>query len=174
MNVKVNHHPIEDTSMALTELTAIDHAYRALEPLGDAARRRALQWLSAALEEGAALPDATAGAPEEAPQEAPEPEQPTDTAAAPRTPRRRAAKVAAAKTTSASKGRRRTRGVESPQKSNGERAYRRMPDPDEIMNAYTEVGTVSGLAEYFGVPKYTVNHWARRLRGQGFEIGRSS
>ena len=56
----------------------------------------------------------------------------------------------------------------------GERAYRRMPDPNEVMAAYEEVGTVSGLAEHFGVPRHTVNHWARRLRGQGYEIGRNS
>ena len=53
----------------------------------------------------------------------------------------------------------------------GERAYRRMPNPDEVLDAYRQVGTVSGLAEHFGVPRHTVQGWARRLRREGHTIG---
>jgi transposase len=49
-----------------------------------------------------------------------------------------------------------------------------MPDPDTIMKVYRKVGTVSGLAERFQVPRHTVNHWARRLRSQGYDIGRAN
>ncbi|HZM80361.1 MAG TPA: hypothetical protein VFC19_31890 [Candidatus Limnocylindrales bacterium] len=49
-----------------------------------------------------------------------------------------------------------------------------MPDPDTIMKAYRKVGTVSGLADRFDVPRHTVNHWAWRLRSQGYDIGRSN
>jgi hypothetical protein len=53
------------------------------------------------------------------------------------------------------------------------RAYRRMPEPDEVMAAYTSAGTITGLAEHFGVPRHTANGWARRLRQQGRTIGRA-
>jgi hypothetical protein len=53
------------------------------------------------------------------------------------------------------------------------RAYRRMPEPDEVMAAYTSAGTITGLAEHFGVPRHTANGWARRLRQQGHSIGRA-
>ena len=59
-------------------------------------------------------------------------------------------------------------------KQGGERSYRRMPAAEEVMDAYRQVGTVSGLAEHFDVPVYTVHSWARRLRGQGYQIGRQS
>jgi hypothetical protein len=52
------------------------------------------------------------------------------------------------------------------------RAYRRMPEPDEVMAAYQAAGTITGVAEHFGVPRHTVAGWARRLRGQGYAIGR--
>ncbi|MEH1128834.1 hypothetical protein [Micromonospora sp. CPCC 206061] len=53
------------------------------------------------------------------------------------------------------------------------RAYRRMPEPDEVMAAYQTAGTITGVAEHFGVPRHTVAGWARRLRGQGYAIGRA-
>ena len=146
--------------MALTELTALESAYKALEPLGEAARRRALQWLSDALEKGQPLVDTTVAPLAEVkvpPQQQQQQQQER---------RRKAATVTVAK------GNRRQR--KSKTSAGGERAYRRMPDPDEVMAAYEEVGTVSGLAEHYGVPRHTVNHWARRLRGQGYEIGRNS
>jgi hypothetical protein len=54
----------------------------------------------------------------------------------------------------------------------GKRAYRRMPEPDEVMAAYEKAGTITGAAEHFGVPRHTVASWARRLREQGYAIGR--
>ena len=39
------------------------------------------------------------------------------------------------------------------------------------MAAYRQVGSVSGLADHLGVPRYTVQGWARRLRKQGHAIG---
>jgi ribosomal protein S7 len=144
--------------MALTELTALESAYKALEPLGEAARRRALQWLSDALEKGQPLGDSAAATAAPVTEvRVPQQQQ---------TRRRKAAPVTVAKSN------RRQRKAKT--SAGGERAYRRMPDPNEVMAAYEEVGTVSGLAEHFGVPRHTVNHWARRLRGQGYEIGRNS
>jgi hypothetical protein len=52
------------------------------------------------------------------------------------------------------------------------RAYRRMPDPAEVMAAYRQAGTIGGVAEHFGVPRHTATSWARRLRQQGHAIGR--
>jgi transposase-like protein len=48
-----------------------------------------------------------------------------------------------------------------------------MPDAGEVLGAYRQVGTVSGLAEHFGVPRHTVQSWAKRLRREGHTIGRS-
>jgi len=66
------------------------------------------------------------------------------------------------------------KGSAAQTKVTGQRPYRRMPDPDTIMKAYRKVGTVSGLADRFDVPRHTVNHWAWRLRSQGYDIGRSN
>jgi len=59
-------------------------------------------------------------------------------------------------------------------KPDNDRAYRRMPAPDEVMAAYRTVGTVTGLAQHFDVPTHTVQGWARRLRDQGYQIGRGA
>lgn len=56
--------------------------------------------------------------------------------------------------------------------SEGKRAYRRMPDPQQVLAAYRKVGTVAGLADHFGVPRHTATSWARRLRQQGHAVGR--
>ena len=53
------------------------------------------------------------------------------------------------------------------------RAYRRMPEPAEVLAAYQETGSITKLAEHYGVPRHTANGWARRLRSQGHAIGRS-
>jgi hypothetical protein len=50
---------------------------------------------------------------------------------------------------------------------NGRRAYRRMPEPDEVLTAYREAGGTTALARYFGVPRHTATGWLRRLRSQG-------
>lgn len=165
--------------MALTELTALDSAYTALQPLGQAARRRALQWLSDALLPGQTLldvPDVTDPASLAAEPVAVESET-MDAVAEVAAPKRRR-KAAPAKRVHASApspkagSGRRLKGGNTHAAVRGERPYRRMPDPDTIMKAYRKVGTVSGLADRFEVPRHTVNHWVRRLRSQGYEIGR--
>lgn len=52
------------------------------------------------------------------------------------------------------------------------RAYRRMPEPTDVLSAYQETGTITGLAEYFDVPLHTVKGWTRRLRQMGYEFSR--
>ena len=179
--------------MALTELTALDDAYKALQPLGQAAQRRALQWLTDALIPGQALPDTPAQpdtgttvpettVPETTAFETTRPAAEPETVAAP--PRGRKTAAAAAKPTpvaafsAASSDARRGRRVKASALQQAtvakERPYRRMPDPDIIMKAYRKVGTVTGLADRFEVPRHTVNHWVRRLRDQGYEIGRTN
>jgi hypothetical protein len=54
-----------------------------------------------------------------------------------------------------------------------ERAYRRMPDASEVLEAYEQVGTITGLAAHYGVPRHTAQGWATRLRRSGYQIGRS-
>lgn len=53
------------------------------------------------------------------------------------------------------------------------RAYRRMPDPAEVLAAYAQAGSITALAQHYGVPRHTANGWARRLRREGHSIGRS-
>jgi hypothetical protein len=47
------------------------------------------------------------------------------------------------------------------------RAYRRMPDQSELIDAYRQASSVTGLAEQYGVPRHTMNGWLGRLRQQG-------
>jgi hypothetical protein len=54
-----------------------------------------------------------------------------------------------------------------------ERAYRRMPEATEVLEAYEQVGTITGLAAHYGVPRHTAQGWATRLRRSGYQIGRS-
>lgn len=147
--------------MTLTELTALETAYHVLRPLDDTARRRALQWLSDALSQTQPLMT-TAAAPAA-------PELATAVAATQAPVRRSTKKVKGAVHNGAA--------AERPSKkasANGhERAYRRMPEPAVVMKAYERIGTITGLAEHFEVPQHTVTHWARRLRTQGYHIGRN-
>lgn len=152
--------------MALSELSALDTAYHILAPLDPAARRRALQWLSDALDQSRPLAvSANEHVADEAVAEAVVPR--------PRRRRTKSSAVAVAKSANTkTRGRRaQSRNTAS---AKGDRAYRRMPEPDEVMAAYTQIGTVSGLAEHFDVPTYTVHSWARRLRNLGYQIGRNS
>lgn len=159
--------------MALTELSALETAYHSLEPLDDAGRRRALQWLSDALGETQPLAAASTASASNGTATAPAPAAPQPTRRRRRTTSTSAA-PAASKATSGGRGRKRKGQNKSTASTGGERAYRRMPDPDEVLNAYQQVGTVSGLADHFDVPKHTVHNWARRLRSQGYNIGRNS
>jgi hypothetical protein len=51
--------------------------------------------------------------------------------------------------------------------STGRRAYRRMPEVNEVLDAYRRVGGTTALARYFGVPRHTATGWLRRLRSMG-------
>jgi hypothetical protein len=166
--------------MALSELEALEAAYQALQPLDPPGRRRALQWLSDALDAQAPLASASAGATETTtvPAEAtPEPRARSraSSAAKARSPRRRATTASApASATPAPRRSRKTRqSVAAEPATSGGRAYRRMPPVNEVMAAYRQVGSVSGLAEHFDVPRHTVQGWARQLRRQGHAIGRA-
>lgn len=88
--------------------------------------------------------------------------------------RGRGGKRTAAKATkqAASKATRRRAARQST--GEGTRPYRKMPDPDEVISAYEQAGSITGLAEHYGVPRHTVTSWARRLRQQGYAIGRAS
>ncbi|MFI6133218.1 hypothetical protein [Micromonospora sp. NPDC051141] len=44
------------------------------------------------------------------------------------------------------------------------RAYRRMPDAEEVRAVYEAIGTVTGVAEHYGVPRHTAKGWIGRLR----------
>jgi hypothetical protein len=153
--------------MALSEFNAMETAYRALQQLDPTARRRAVRWLTDALGVPDPLPEeqtATAGGSDGAAE-----------ATGARAPGRRAAggRRAAAASRSARTGRGRRAAAESAGDGQ-ERPYRRMPAADEVLAAYRQVGTVSGLAEHFGVPRHTVQGWARRLRREGHDIGRTA
>jgi len=49
----------------------------------------------------------------------------------------------------------------------GRRAYRRMPEASEVLDAYRQVGGTTALARHFGVPRHTATGWLRRLRSMG-------
>jgi hypothetical protein len=147
--------------MGLSELAAFEAAYQVLQPLDEASRRRALQWLTDAL--GESKPLRASG------------EVSVVAASEGRGRRQATQQLNGSRSAKAAKepaGRRGRRAAKS--KPGGERSYRRMPAAEEVMDAYQQVGTVSGLAEHFDVPVYTVHSWARRLRGQGYQIGRQS
>ncbi|MFD0747671.1 helix-turn-helix domain-containing protein [Phytohabitans flavus] len=105
------------------------------------------------------------------PSEPSEPIEPVqDIEPAPRRRSRKSAakKAAAAKSTRAAKKATKKAAVEDA----GTRAYRRMPEPEQVMDVYRETGSITAVAEHFGVPRHTVAGWARRLRSQGHAIGR--
>ncbi len=154
--------------MSLTELSAFETAYQILAPLDEPARRRALQWLSDALADKKPLAGNSVNGSDSHPQ--PIITRPAVAKPAASTPRRQRATAA---TTAAVRNRKR-KAAAKPMSSSTGREYRRMPDPDDVMAAYAEVGTVSGLAEHFDVPQHTVTHWARRLRSLGYSIGRNA
>jgi hypothetical protein len=53
------------------------------------------------------------------------------------------------------------------QRSAGRRAYRRMPEAREVLDAYRKLGGTTALARHFGVPRHTATGWLRRLRRTG-------
>jgi hypothetical protein len=48
-----------------------------------------------------------------------------------------------------------------------ERAYRRMPDPDEVRATYMKSRTITGVAAFYDVPTHTAQGWVSRLRRRG-------
>jgi len=48
-----------------------------------------------------------------------------------------------------------------------ERAYRRMPDPDDLRATYLKSRTITGVAAHYGVPTHTAQGWVTRLRRKG-------
>jgi hypothetical protein len=53
------------------------------------------------------------------------------------------------------------------------RPYRRIPDAAALREAYEQAGTITGVAQYFGVPRHTAQGWITRLRRRGVVIGSS-
>jgi hypothetical protein len=47
-----------------------------------------------------------------------------------------------------------------------ERAYRRMPEVEELLAAHAKIGSVTKLAEHYGVPRHTAQGWMGRARKQ--------
>jgi hypothetical protein len=175
--------------LAPTDLPAVDMELliRALTPSGRAQPLAVEQ--STLAPAGSSEPQAQPGASASAPPVAVEPRRrrkATGTATAPakKATARKAAgrkatagkaaaakKATAAKTTKAA-SRRQPAAAAAPAVT-APRAYRRMPDPEQVMDVYRQTGSITGVAEHFGVPRHTVAGWARRLRGQGHTIGRA-
>jgi hypothetical protein len=42
--------------------------------------------------------------------------------------------------------------------------YRRMPNTAEVLAAYEQIGTITGIAKHFGVPRHTAQGWMTRIR----------
>jgi len=83
-------------------------------------------------------------------------------------PRRapRSAKAAAAKRTPAAKATRgRPRRATAAAAESQSRVYRRMPD--DIAATYANAGTITAVANHYGVPRHTAQGWIARLRRQG-------
>jgi hypothetical protein len=153
--------------MSLTELAAFEAAYQALQPLDAASRRRALTWLSDALSESKALIQTAANTKITVADETPAVPVARGRKKAAAAPERNAGKKAVS-----ARGRGRARRGAVTEKAAGSRTYRRMPEPTEVMAAYRQAGTINALAEHFSVPVHTVYSWARRMRSQGYQIGR--
>jgi len=156
--------------MALAELTAIESAYQTLQHLDDAGRRRALQWLSDALTDSGGPTSNGSGpaANDVMPQ--------TEASSAIGPQRARRATKSASRPIKAAANGKHTRGTSAEAAraaQAGKRIRRTRPDADKIMAVYQRLGTISGLANHFKVPAYTVYSWARSLRQQGYEIGRA-
>ena len=47
------------------------------------------------------------------------------------------------------------------------RAYRKMPEPAQVLKVLREEGTVVAMAKRFGVPRHTAQGWLARIRRDG-------
>lgn len=100
----------------------------------------------------------------------PEPVDPPQRAArAGRTtdPKKATRTAPAKKASTRSRQTRADRAAAAAESVNGRRAYRRMPEPGEVLTRYREVGGTTALARHYGVPRHTATGWLRRLRSQG-------
>ena len=88
-------------------------------------------------------------------------------AAAPARQRGRRARKAAEAPAKATRGRGRRAAAKSAEAPKAGRAYRRMPDQDEVVAAWNESHSASALAAHFDVPRHTAQGWLRRLRSMG-------
>lgn len=88
-------------------------------------------------------------------------------------PRRRGRKTAARKAPAKATKSAAKKATKRAAENVGTRAYRRMPEPEQVMDVYHQTGSITAVAEHFGVPRHTVAGWARRLRTLGHAIGRS-
>jgi hypothetical protein len=125
---------------------------------------------SAAVEQASAQADVPESAPSpEASDEPVETPQPASVSArGGRSSRaKKAARTAPAKTAPARSRQTKAERTAATQSPNGRRAYRRMPEANELLSAYREVGGTTALARHYGVPRHTATGWLRRLRMQG-------
>jgi len=98
------------------------------------------------------------------------PAKATATAQSTRGSRRRAA---AEERSTPTRGRRRgTAAADAGTESRSGRAYRKMPEQDQVVAAYQQSGSVTAVAEHFGVPRHTATGWLRRLRSMGVIEGK--
>jgi hypothetical protein len=56
-----------------------------------------------------------------------------------------------------------SRGPEAPARRS-DRPYRQMPPAEDLQAVYDRVGTVTGMAAHYGVPRHTAQGWMARLR----------
>jgi hypothetical protein len=162
--------------MALSEFAAMEAAYQALQALDPAARGRAVRWLTDALSVSDALPalpasDETASAPAAGGRGRGSGSGSASPAAAPAGRSRGSRRAAAAGPRQPA---RRGRAAKATADDGEGRAYRRMPPAEEVLAAYQQAGSLSGLAEHYQVPRHTIQGWASRLRRQGHPIGRNA
>jgi hypothetical protein len=162
--------------MALSEFAAMEAAYQALQALDPAARGRAVRWLTDALSVSDALPalpdsDESAPAPVASGRGRGSGSGSASPAAAPAGRSRGGRRAAAAGPRQPA---RRGRAAKATADDGEGRAYRRMPPAEEVLAAYQQAGSLSGLAEHYQVPRHTIQGWASRLRRQGHPIGRNA
>jgi hypothetical protein len=96
--------------------------------------------------------------------------QPAEPATSGRQRRARAgratAKATRAKATRQARAAKAAKAAEQPERTG--RAYRRMPEADEVVAAYRDTGgSTTALAQQYGVPRHTATGWVRRLRRLG-------
>ena len=89
-----------------------------------------------------------------------------------RRPHKRTTRGTSRQTSVRASGNKTVKPVKNATPSSGPRPYRRMPDPEQVMDVYRQTGSITAVADHFDVPRHTVVSWARRLRTMGHIIGR--